>query len=209
MSTRYSDHFVRQYFAERGCELCDPFTDCITPMRYHCKCGRMHAQSFSNFRTDYRCPFCRKFSLPVTILKIINTLHGTDIVYACKCSRVIRESYSKIKKRGRCLKCHKELLRKYDLAFRFDKLVESRRIPGYPEWRAKVLADAEYRCVCGAVGTVAHHIENYTLYPEKRLDPDNGFCLCKRCHDLLHHKHGRDVGRDALLWFIEYELPWE
>lgn len=42
------------------------------------------------------------------------------------------------------------------------------------------LEDGRNSMVCG------HHIETQGSHPEKRLDVDNGICICLPCHNLQH-----------------------
>lgn len=58
----------------------------------------------------------------------------------------------------------------------------------YRIWRDRVLERDNYTCQkCGAVyieGTRihAHHIKQFTLYPELATDINNGITLCEKCH---------------------------
>jgi len=71
----------------------------------------------------------------------------------------------------------------------------------YHEWKAAVLANAEWKCsecgrehghVCECCGhrilLHAHHIISFEHHPEKRYEPSNGKTLCERCHMTEHHK---------------------
>lgn len=55
----------------------------------------------------------------------------------------------------------------------------------YKEWRKKVFERDDYTCqMCGARGVQIHadHIKPFALFPELRLDLDNGRTLCVPCH---------------------------
>ncbi len=59
------------------------------------------------------------------------------------------------------------------------------------EWREKVFKKDNYTCqVCKETGRriVAHHIQPFAKYPDKRFDLDNGMVLCKSCHLFTHSK---------------------
>jgi hypothetical protein len=36
----------------------------------------------------------------------------------------------------------------------------------------------------------AHHINNFSEFPEIRLAIDNGITFCKECHELFHNTYG-------------------
>lgn len=61
-------------------------------------------------------------------------------------------------------------------------------------WKKKVKSIGKCE-VCGAKeNLVAHHIIPWAKSIKGRTDPDNGQCLCKECHKMMHND---------LLW-IEY-----
>lgn len=59
-----------------------------------------------------------------------------------------------------------------------------RKSESYQEWRGKVFARDEYKCQrCGKGGALhAHHIKEFSKYPELRMDVDNGITYCVDCH---------------------------
>lgn len=74
---------------------------------------------------------------------------------------------------------------------------EGTRIRQSPEgkaWTYDVLAKANFTCdKCGQRGGSlhAHHLNGFNKFPEQRLDPENGVCLCSNCHDAFHDTYGR------------------
>jgi 5-methylcytosine-specific restriction endonuclease McrA len=53
------------------------------------------------------------------------------------------------------------------------------------EWIIKVFTGDEFTCcLCNNVGgrLEAHHIKQFSKYPELRFDINNGITLCKECH---------------------------
>ena len=66
------------------------------------------------------------------------------------------------------------------------------------EWKEAVYKRDNYTCfVCGdnkGGNLNAHHVKNFSEFPELRFDVDNGITLCKKCHtdkDSFHAKYGR------------------
>lgn len=68
-----------------------------------------------------------------------------------------------------------------------------RKTREYRAWRTAVLARDNDQCaMCPATtGLHVHHVKDFALYPDLRLDPDNGITLCVDCHSA---EHGRRVG---------------
>lgn len=66
-----------------------------------------------------------------------------------------------------------------------------RQSKAYKEWRLSVFHRDSFKCQsCGKVGNniEAHHIKEFSLYPELRLSLDNGITLCGECHRNIHKK---------------------
>ncbi|MFU8688483.1 HNH endonuclease [Rossellomorea sp. FS2] len=81
-----------------------------------------------------------------------------------------------------------------------------RNYSDYYDWRNAVYKRDKFTCVCckkqGGVLN-AHHILNYSSFPELRTDLDNGITLCKTCHQSFHSKYGRrNNNKDQLNEFI-------
>ncbi len=67
----------------------------------------------------------------------------------------------------------------------------NRNSPEYKKWRNKVFERDKYTCQkCNKIGGTlnAHHIKEYSKYPEVRYEVKNGITLCEKCHKKIHRK---------------------
>jgi len=65
----------------------------------------------------------------------------------------------------------------------------------YNIWKTQVLKQDDYECqMCGSKKDLhCHHIIPIKLEPMFSLDPDNGICLCEKCH----YKYGHKIGTEC------------
>lgn len=72
--------------------------------------------------------------------------------------------------------------------------VERRKYPEYLEWRSLIYVRDNYTCQrCGdnkGGNLAAHHIYNYSEYPDIKTNVDNGITLCTDCHKGFHDNYG-------------------
>lgn len=92
---------------------------------------------------------------------------------------------------------------------RFQRNMDSRRMPEYKRWRESVFARDAYKCQkCGddkGGNLRAHHIRPFAEFPELRFCVNNGQTLCHLCHELAHFKpdsirNVRKLKRGEKLW---------
>lgn len=59
--------------------------------------------------------------------------------------------------------------------------------PRYIKWRNTIFKRDSFQCrLCGKRGTInAHHIKRKADYPRLAYKPNNGICLCEKCHDII------------------------
>lgn len=83
--------------------------------------------------------------------------------------------------------------------FKHDKSAEDRLLskgrallPNYRTWVNHVKAAFDHKClVCGSsTRLVAHHLESFRHYPDRRTDISNGVCLCSKHHRAFHQTYG-------------------
>jgi len=210
MSTKFTHTFVKDHFKKLGCILLDQFIDTSTPMKYMCKCNNLCTASYSNFRKTPYCSDCRKYDIFKTagcqLIRVVKDNLTNKCTFKCVCGQLQTVSYSTFKERRMCTDCWKRKKKEIKQALHYKDMVQSRTIIGYDDWRAQVLLDNPC-CPCGSyMNLVAHHINSYTKYPEKRLEISNGFVLCKKHHDEYHQRHGRDGDVESLIYYIENEM---
>ena len=112
----------------------------------------------------------------------------------------------------RCVKCHGLAVRGENSPFWLPpeqrKVTESEQIRQsveYAEWRIAVWSRDKNLCkVCNTRQKVmiAHHLDGFNIFPEKRFDVDNGVTLCDRHHIAFHTNYG--FGNNTKSQFEEY-----
>lgn len=77
----------------------------------------------------------------------------------------------------------------------------------YKIWRRAIFSRDNFTCQkCSQWGGKlrAHHINNFSDFPELRLIVENGITLCKECHNEFHRKYGiKNNTNEQLLEFLK------
>lgn len=87
---------------------------------------------------------------------------------------------------------------------------KGRRLDGYYDFIKNVYKRDNYTCQCcgdDKGGNLnAHHLDGYNWCKEKRIEVDNGICLCDKCHKKFHSIYGQgDNTIKQWLGFIKSE----
>lgn len=87
----------------------------------------------------------------------------------------------------------------------------------YRKFKRQVLQNAQFECeICGTSdGLTVHHLLKQSTFPQYRLDPVNGVCLCGECHSEIESKLRRKEDIDKYLHnrickaFLHFKCKWE
>jgi hypothetical protein len=85
--------------------------------------------------------------------------------------------------------------------------MQARNSVEYKEWRLSVWIRDKTKCqICGIRKDpmVAHHLDGFNLFPEKRFDVDNGVTLCDYHHIAFHSNYG--FGNNTKEQFEDFKI---
>jgi len=69
-----------------------------------------------------------------------------------------------------------------------------RRTKAYRTWRAKVIRKDKVCQVCTSrKSRHAHHVNHAAYFQDQRFNPENGVCLCAKCHSQFHNNFKRST----------------
>jgi HNH endonuclease len=106
------------------------------------------------------------------------------------CNIVLGYRYSKSGKPVKCIKCS-GLSRRKPKKEQPDDFI--RHSADYRDWRNMVFIRDSYKCqICGINNNnlKAHHLDGFSISPEKRFDVANGVTLCNDHHIQFHKEYG-------------------
>ena len=120
---KYNIDIAKNIFTEEGCELLETkYKNCVSPLRYICKCGNMSKISLTNFKKGQRCKKCGANKHKYTYLEVndcflknncelLSTCYiGCEkkLDYICICGNKAKITFSDFKRGRRCKKCSTE-----------------------------------------------------------------------------------------------------
>ena len=86
----------------------------------------------------------------------------------------------------------------------------------YKKFKRQVLMNAQWECeICHTSdGLTVHHMLKQSTFPQYRLDPVNGVCLCGKCHSEIERRLREKENIDKYLHnrlckaFIHFKCKW-
>ena len=87
----------------------------------------------------------------------------------------------------------------------------------YRKFKRQVLQNAQFECeICGTSdGLTVHHMLKQSTFPQYRLDPVNGVCLCGKCHSEIERRlrEKEDIGKylhnRLCKAFLHFRCSWK
>lgn len=213
----YSD--VAETFKSSGCELLSKkYNNAHALLTYRCSCGNTAKISFSAFKGGQRCRKCgskkmansQKHSYEFVknyfeskgcklLSKEYKNTHA-KLDYICHCGSKASMSFGNFQAGYDCSNCKRLRFlgannHNYNPGLSdYDRKELGRYEERYKAFRKTVYRRDRYSCViCGESKNnhmVAHHLDCYSNFPEKRTDPNNAVTLCEDCHKDFHGKYG-------------------
>ena len=169
------------------------------------------AQIYSAVNHDFRCLKCsneqrgleqrhnllgKKFGLLTVIetdIKRTNMNHETYWFCQCECGN-LKSIRSSALLKGEIVTCGNRTMHNsgenngnWKGGISTPNMLE-RGSKKYTEWRLKCYKKDNYICQCCGDNNIilnAHHIYNFSNYPELRYEDSNGITLCENCHSIL------------------------
>lgn len=212
---RLSIRDVAKEFSKRGIRLLDDdYTNNKTPMTCVCKCGREAQLTYDHVIKGGFCSGCMyerngrlKMSREqasralenrgMTLLTTCDIRQKDVVRYICECGREGKSVFANLMKGVRCAQCHIESISGKNSNLYKHGLSEEHRSRHRVDviasrWSIKVRRRDEFKCqVCGVnKRTIAHHVDSYDAFPDKRTDVSNGVTLCRTCHTDFHRQYG-------------------
>lgn len=90
--------------------------------------------------------------------------------------------------------CRREAHHHWNDKLTDEERLHRRKIVAVKEWRDKVFKRDNYICQISTKtgkGLIAHHLDGWNKFPEKRFDVDNGITISKQYHEMFHKIYGK------------------
>ena len=202
--TRFIERIGDLYYWEAQCELCGNLHRIRTSQIGRTKsCGCL----LNRFQPNINNLTGKRFGRLLVIERDLTVKKNPVWFCKCDCGNIKRANRrdltsGKISSCG-CLffEVWKKKIQKIHTEKLYYKLTDEERATridrnvkyiDYHTWVKKVKKNCNYKCAkCNNTKKLhAHHIFNYQDYPDLRVDPNNGVCLCKDCHKEFHSIYG-------------------
>lgn len=206
--------FVKQQFEERGCTLMSQlYLNYRQKLDFFCPFGHFQSRTYQDFSRNHICTECTKeklrkqFAYDIEFVRnkfesegctliskeYINNRHKLEFI--CQKGHQASATFGNFVRGMRCRQCFYGMKGKEHWRWNHDKSESERRLQRnyseYRQWRLSVLKRDGFRCViCNEYGVVAHHLDGYLNFPEKRTLVENGATLCEPCHHKFHSLFG-------------------
>ncbi len=206
--------YVSEYFKSKDCILLtQEYIDGDQLLDYVCICQQRVKVKFKNFvKGSGMCEKCARKktsesrSISISEMKkafeergcqfLLSTKKGNNylIEYICHCGHEASAYYSNFLRGHDCLNCKKHKMSgenspNWNPNLTDEERENGRMIPGYEAWREAVFKRDNYTCLCckkRGGKLCAHHKDNYSEFPELRIEVSNGVTLCEECHVEFH-----------------------
>jgi hypothetical protein len=208
---KITTEFAKQEFLKRNYIMLSEYKDAHTDIEYICNLHNDEVQiiNWDRFTQGKGCKHCanearRNHFRKYTIDDVRTIFANRDCIllsdeyinmnqkleYICKCGNYYTKNLYEFKiNKYTCESCEYEM-RAGENHPNWQGGISSERdkmkfTDEYKNWRIKVFERDDYTCqCCGKRGVKlhAHHIQNFSQYPELRVDIENGITLCESCH---------------------------
>jgi len=213
----YAD--VKNHFEKEGYNLISTeYKNTSTHLEFICPRGHRSKMVYSSFKIGKRCKKCavektsskqrhtyeyikdffEKKGCTLLSETYINSNQKLD--YICYCGEKASMRFVNFQRGYGCKNCKRlkflgEKNHNYNPNLTDeDRLEIGRYEERYKGFRKSVYRRDGYKCVvCGSGKSntlVAHHLDSYTNFPEKRTDVNNAVTLCQSCHKDFHGMYG-------------------
>ena len=195
--------------------------DSVRMVTYICRCGNTATTKLATVSQGFGCKSCRAGNISSALQQYDFTfMHAkfkemgqellkftvTDqpLIYLCKCGNIQTIKSTRLAvlyRHEKCSKCRKPS------NFGLGVNQSNRFTAEMRRWKLYVLQRDNYQCQkedCKSdLDLHVHHILAYSLYPELMYKETNGITLCKRCHEFVHSKYGKQFSKEKLHYFLE------